>query len=500
MKKIALALFASLLLAVNPALAASGTVGYTPGSGTNFQVTTTGGNDIGNQVLVDPTTPTQQLGITTNSAAKTEGVGTAGTPAGGVASVQGASGGTPLPAALNATPSIANGNGVVPTQSGNVIAAGNPTFTALSIGGAVNAVGNPIFVGLSIGGNSVANANGIYSNLLQGNSVLGVTNGIYANILQGNAALATGNPIFAQMTTGSATIGKTDTLGNAGAIIDFAGQNAASPANAWLIGGQFQTTPTTITPGNASPLQMDNAGNLLVNIKAGAGSGGTALGDNAAWTAGTTNMTPAGCEFTTGGATAITTAHAATVGCTAARAMFTDLESVAATTLGTPAAYGSTPTGNALSANVFVTNTNANGQATAANSSPVVLPAAQVTADPCSLNTKVNFTISTTAGTLQLVAPSGSTQVYICSLFTVGATASIQNIVGGTGSTCTTGTPVAIAGSTTAANGMSFAANGGFTFGNGGGTILRTTTAGHGVCLIQSATAQISGGGTYVQQ
>lgn len=147
-----------------------------------------------------------------------------------------------------------------------------------------------------------------------------------------------------------------------------------------------------------------------------------------------------------------------------------------------------------------VTNTNANGQATAANSSPVVLPAAQVTADPCSLNTKVNFTISTTAGTLQLVAPSGSTQVYICSLFTVGATASIQNIVGGTGSTCTTGTPVAIAGSTTAANGMSFAANGGFTFGNGGGTILRTTTAGHGVCLIQSATAQISGGGTYVQQ
>lgn len=120
--------------------------------------------------------------------------------------------------------------------------------------------------------------------------------------------------------------------------------------------------------------------------------------------------------------------------------------------------------------------------------------------DPCTQLTKTNFTISTTSGTVQLVAPSGSTQVYICSLVTVGATASIQNLVGGTGATCTTGTPVAMLGSTTAANGMSFAANGGFTFGNGGATISRTTTAGHGVCLIQNATAQISGGGTYVQQ
>lgn len=120
--------------------------------------------------------------------------------------------------------------------------------------------------------------------------------------------------------------------------------------------------------------------------------------------------------------------------------------------------------------------------------------------DPCTQLTKTNFTIATSAGTVQLVAPSGSTQVYICSLFTIGATASIQNIVGGTGATCTTGTPVAIAGSTTAANGMSFAANGGFTFGNGGATVLRTTTAGHGVCLIQSATAAIAGGGTFVQQ
>lgn len=200
-------------------------------------------------------------------------------------------------------------------------------------------------------------------------------------------------------------------------------------------------------------------------------------------------------------------------------------------TLGAMAAYGTSP-GAVLvpGVNAFITNAtpgianNADAIAAVAASATSPVPVngynyvfngttwdrlrsgtqtgsvAIASADPCLGANKTNFTISTTSGTVQLVAPSGSTQVYICSLFTVGGTASIQNVVGGTGATCTTGTPVAIAGSTTAANGMSFAANGGFTFGNGGGTILRTTTAGHGVCLIQSATAQISGGGTFVQQ
>lgn len=78
---------------------------------------------------------------------------------------------------------------------------------------------------------------------------------------------------------------KADLLGNAGAIMDFAGQNASSPANALLIGAQFQTTPTTVTAGNASPLQMDNAGNLLVNVKVGGGTGGTSSTFGAAFPA-----------------------------------------------------------------------------------------------------------------------------------------------------------------------------------------------------------------------
>ena len=63
-------------------------------------------------------------------------------------------------------------------------------------------------------------------------------------------------------------IGTVRNLGNVGNTVDFVGQNAASPGAAWLIGGQFNTAPTTITSGNSSPLQLDAAGNLLVNIKA----------------------------------------------------------------------------------------------------------------------------------------------------------------------------------------------------------------------------------------
>lgn len=174
-------------------------------------------------------------------------------------------------------------------------------------------------------------------------------------------------------------IGTVRNLGNAGAITDFAGQNAASPANAWLMGGQFQTSPTTITAGNASPLQLDNAGNLLVNIKAGAGSGGTALADKSAWTVSTTNLTPIGGEFTTGGATACATAQACAVAMTATRGLFADVNTWAETSLGAPSAYGTSPGAvNVIGVNAFVTNTNANGSATSANSSPVVIASDQV--------------------------------------------------------------------------------------------------------------------------
>jgi hypothetical protein len=73
-------------------------------------------------------------------------------------------------------------------------------------------------------------------------------------------------------------IGKVDILGNRGAILDFAGQNAAAPANSLLTGCEFNTSPTAITSGSASPIQCDNAGDTLVKVNTALPSGGNTIG------------------------------------------------------------------------------------------------------------------------------------------------------------------------------------------------------------------------------
>ena len=182
------------------------------------------------------------------------------------------------------------------------------------------------------------------------------------------------------LTTGSATIGKVDLLGNAGAIMDFAGQNASSPANSLLIGGQFNTTPTTITSGNTSPLQIDNAGNLLVNIKAGASSGAVAQGSTTSGQTG--GLTQAA---VTTSAPSYTTAQTNPLSLTTAGGLRTDIASANGTALGavvsnlgtlasgTPA----TPNFNMYIVGCVSTVCNTNGSAISANSSPVVIASDQ---------------------------------------------------------------------------------------------------------------------------
>jgi hypothetical protein len=97
-----------------------------------------------------------------------------------------------------------------------------------------------------------------------------------------NVGTTNGLALDATLTGGSA---KVKVTGNTGAALDAAGQNAASPANEVVVGAQFNTSPTTITSGNVSPLQVDNAGNLKVNIQSGGGSGGTASSFAAAFPA-----------------------------------------------------------------------------------------------------------------------------------------------------------------------------------------------------------------------
>lgn len=105
------------------------------------------------------------------------------------------------------------------------------------------------------------------------------------NVTSGNALTVDGSAttqpvsvaaaVTVQQSTAANLKGQVDPLTAANWGIGTSTQNSSSVANGVMALAQFNTTPTTITSGNMSPLQMDNAGNLLVNIKAGAGSGGT---------------------------------------------------------------------------------------------------------------------------------------------------------------------------------------------------------------------------------
>lgn len=275
-----------------------------------------------------------------------------------------------------------------------------------------------------------------------------------------------GNTTFASTQSGTWTVNPT-TAANWG--VGTSTQNSATVANGQLGLAQFNTTPTTITTGNMSPLQMDSAGNLLVNIKAGAGSGGTAIADNAAFTTGTTNETPIGCYAGTPTATAN---HSTVVSCS---------------------------TGGVI--NVSVTNANANGQATMANSSPVTLASNQAVADVCTFAAKTTKPFATSGATnVQVVAPSGSTKVYICGMSIIAGAAAHFNVIEGTGGSCTTANELAVIGSTTAGNGASLAANGGWTIGDGNGTIAQTATAANGICILTDSSIQFAGHMQVVQQ
>ncbi|MDE2022113.1 MAG: hypothetical protein KGI71_04380, partial [Patescibacteria group bacterium] len=113
------------------------------------------------------------------------------------------------------------------------------------------------------------------------------------------------------------------------------------PAGAIAFLGVYNTVAPTLTNGQVGFAQLDANGNLNVNVAAGAASG-------CAGTAGT----PCVVNIQNWGAGAVA--------------------------LGAMANYGTSPGAVKVpGVNAFVTNTNANGQATMANSSPVVVASDQ---------------------------------------------------------------------------------------------------------------------------
>lgn len=121
--------------------------------------------------------------------------------------------------------------------------------------------------------------------------------------------------------------------------------------------------------------------------------------------------------------------------------------------------------------------------------------------DPCTQKAKTNLPISQNGtSSVQLIALSGATVIYVCSLSLIAAGATTVAITTGTGSACVTGN-AAVIGSTTSniANSMSFAANGGLTLGSGHGTIAQGAASSE-LCMILGSNVFVSGNLTYVQQ
>lgn len=123
--------------------------------------------------------------------------------------------------------------------------------------------------------------------------------------------------------TGAATSANQSTEITSLQLIDNAVQTVAAGTagtNSFLVGGVYNSTPITLTTTQGAALQLDANGYLNVNIKAGAGSGGTALADRATFTSGTTNFTPSG-GFYESTPTQVTSGQSAAFGMTIGRAL-----------------------------------------------------------------------------------------------------------------------------------------------------------------------------------
>ena len=371
--------------------------------------------------------------------------------------------------------------------------------------------------------------------------------------------------------------------GNASVVGTASDNTANSTSKLPVIPAVATTAAPTYTTGDQVPLSTDTGGNLRVTCaNCGGGSGGTAMGDAGSFTQGTTSITPIGGEYNSS-PTSLTSGQAGAVLMTATRHMdvaVADPLPAGSNTIGAvtvsgtpnvqiqsnasvnvaqvagaaPSATNPLPVEQSDGTNVLGTSThpvridptgtttqpvsgtvgvsslpalpagsNAIGSVSVSNfpaTQPVsgTVTANQGTAaaiagawpakitdgtstqvvDPCQAQARSYVAINLTAGT-QEIAGTASKQTYICGFSVVAAAADNVALVEGTGTVCATGTAGMIGGAT-AATGLNLAANGGIVLGNGGFAVAKTATAADNVCLLVSGSAQVSGVISFVQQ
>lgn len=357
---------ASGRLTVN--LAASSTITVTQATAANLNATVVGTGTFAVQAAQSGTW-TVQPGNTANTTPwLVTGSGTAGSAATGVLSVQGIASMTPLFIQSGTVPvstmNSASANSGINTAMAAVFDDVSPTaITENSFG----------FVRMSANRNqyttirdAAGNERGV--NVDSSNRLTTAPTMVSGSVASG--AFASGSIASGAIASGAIAAGaQVDLLTMRQTV---AAGTAAS--NSLLTGGQYNSTPITLTNTQGSALQLDANGYLKVNTAAGAAAGGTSSNFGSAFP---TPGTAIG--FTNG--TNMTAASVGAVANVAAATNFVNSLGIAqynATPLTvTDTRYQSLQSDVNGFLKVNVTNTNANGQATMANSSPVVIASNQ---------------------------------------------------------------------------------------------------------------------------
>lgn len=329
-----------------------------------------------------------------------------------------------------------------------------------------------------------------------------------------------------------------DILGNAGAIMDFAGQNATVPANALQVGCSFNTTPTALSNGKASPCQLDTNGNLLVDLKTAIPTGSNTIGAvtqaSGPWTINETQVNGSSIITAAAGVRKVgivgnsnNTLDSAGANATAAQAELM----VGGVYLNPPTSVTS---GNASQLQIDAkgslrvdimdaagngrgTNVNVNNQLTTFDASDGAIGGTVPTSasymavgvggnltglvgDPCQTVAHVYTPISfTTSAPTTIVAGTASKKTYICEMFLFSGGAVTIGIVEGTGTNCST-ISAGVIGGATSATGIALTANQGFVLPSTGYAQAATATNADNLCTVMTATQQVSGNIVTVQQ
>lgn len=351
--------------------------------------------------------------------------------------------------------------------------------------------------------------------------------------VNGSATGANSSPVVIASDQGAVATKAASAAYASGALVDITNltgtKNAGTAAaNSLLAGGVFNSSPLTLTTGQQASLQLDASGFLDVNIKAGAGSGGTALTDNTAFTQSTTSETPIGCLFITS-YTAATSGRSTIPQCDSTGHLLT-VSAAGSAIMGKVGIDQTTPgTTNAISvgqigATTVLTGTGAVGagaqrfavgtdSATVAGSAPAAAGfGVNGSAPPSGTEAVSAITGGATGGLLagviqagasgsisvtatgfnQILALSSGRAIYITSYeITASGGANTVQWEYGTGTNCATGA-IALSGVN------SYLANGGASRGSGLGPIM-VVPAGNELCLGLGSATLVTGSFSYAQ-